>query len=49
MRMELARQSRDDYLKLRMMQRAFQTQEDERIRISRDIHDHLGQQLTAFG
>ena len=48
MRMELARQTRDDYLKLRLMQRAFQTQEDERIRISRDIHDHLGQQLTAF-
>ena len=48
MRMELARQNRDDYLRLRMMQRAFQTQEDERIRISRDIHDHLGQQLTAF-
>jgi PAS domain S-box-containing protein len=48
MRMELARQSRDDYLKLRLMQRAFQTQEDERVRISRDIHDHLGQQLTAF-
>ena len=32
MRMELARQNRDDCLRLRMMQRAFQTQEDERIR-----------------
>ena len=30
------------------LQRLVQTQEDERRRIARDLHDHLGQQLTAL-
>jgi signal transduction histidine kinase len=32
----------------RMLKRLVQTQEDERKRISRDLHDQLGQQLTAL-
>jgi PAS domain S-box-containing protein len=48
LRMELARQKREDYLRLRLLQKVVQTQEDERKRISRDIHDHLGQELTAL-
>jgi PAS domain S-box-containing protein len=31
-----------------MLQQLVTTQEDERRRIARDIHDHLGQQLTAL-
>jgi signal transduction histidine kinase len=30
------------------MQKVINTQEDERKRISRDIHDHLGQEMTAL-
>ncbi|MFL6374393.1 MAG: PAS domain-containing sensor histidine kinase [Pyrinomonadaceae bacterium] len=48
LRMEMARRKRDDYLRLRLLQRVVETQEDERKRISRDIHDHLGQELTAL-
>jgi PAS domain S-box-containing protein len=48
LRIEMARRKRDDYLRLRMLQRVVETQEDERKRISRDIHDHLGQELTAL-
>jgi len=48
LRMEMIRRNRDDYLRLRMLQRVIETQEDERKRISRDIHDHLGQELTAL-
>jgi len=48
LRFEMERQRRDDYLRLRMLQKMMQMQEDERRRISRDIHDHLGQELTAI-
>jgi len=48
LRMEMERQKRDDYLRLRMLQKMMQMQEDERRRISRDIHDHMGQELTAI-
>jgi len=46
--MEMSRKKRDDYLRLKLLQRALESQEDERKRISRDIHDHLGQELTAL-
>jgi PAS domain S-box-containing protein len=48
LKMEMSRRKRDDYLRLRLLQRVVETQEDERKRISRDIHDHLGQELTAL-
>ncbi len=32
----------------RLLQRLFQTQEQERARIARDLHDSVGQQLTAL-
>lgn len=34
--------------KIELLQRLVSTQEDERKRISRDIHDHLGQQITGL-
>jgi len=46
--MEMSRKKREDYLRLKLLQRALESQEDERKRISRDIHDHLGQELTAL-
>lgn len=40
---ELRRQERE-----RLLQRLLESQEQERRRISRDLHDHVGQQLTAL-
>jgi PAS domain S-box-containing protein len=48
LKMEMAAQKRNDILRLRFMQRIIEKQEDERKRISRDIHDHLGQEMTAL-
>jgi signal transduction histidine kinase len=41
------RRTRDTQIKA-LFQRLVTVQEDERRRISRDLHDHLGQQLTAL-
>jgi PAS domain S-box-containing protein len=48
LKLEMAAQKRNDVLRLRFMQRIIEKQEDERKRISRDIHDHLGQEMTAL-
>ena len=48
LKMEMSRQRRNDFLRLRLLERIVETQEDERKRISRDVHDHLGQELTAL-
>ena len=47
-KMEMRRKQKDDYLRLRLLQRAVESQEDERKRISRDFHDELGQELTGL-
>jgi two-component system CheB/CheR fusion protein len=48
LRLEMAANRRKDLLRQRLMQKVINTQEDERKRISRDIHDHLGQEMTAL-
>jgi signal transduction histidine kinase len=48
LRMEIAANRRKDVLRQRLMQKVINTQEDERKRISRDIHDHMGQEMTAL-
>ncbi len=48
LKMEMAAQKRNDTLRLRFMQRIIDKQEYERKRISRDIHDHLGREMTAL-
>ena len=46
--LEADRRERDYILHSALVQRVMITQEDERKRISRDLHDHLGQKLTAL-
>lgn len=46
-RIEDRAQSSDEQIKA-LLNRLITVQEDERRRISRDLHDHLGQQLTAL-
>jgi PAS domain S-box-containing protein len=48
LRLEMAANRRKDVLRQRLMQKVINTQEDERKRISRDIHDHLGQEMTSL-
>lgn len=48
LRMEMAVNRRNDVMRQRLMQKIINTQEDERKRISRDIHDHLGQEMTSL-
>jgi signal transduction histidine kinase len=48
LRLQIAQQQRNDHLRHVLMQRVINTQEDERKRISRDLHDHLGQELTGL-
>jgi PAS domain S-box-containing protein len=48
LRLEMAANRRNDVLRQRLMQKVITTQEDERKRISRDIHDHLGQEMTSL-
>lgn len=48
LRLEMVTHKRNDFLRVRLMQRIIDTQEDEKKRISRDIHDHLGQEMTGL-
>jgi PAS domain S-box-containing protein len=48
LRLEADRRERDNILHSALVRRVMITQEDERKRISRDLHDHLGQKLTAL-
>src|SRR5215203_1553579 len=45
---EADRRERDHILHSALVRRVMITQEEERKRISRDLHDHLGQKLTAL-
>jgi PAS domain S-box-containing protein len=45
---EADRRQSDNILHSALVRRVMITQEDERKRISRDLHDHLGQKLTAL-
>src|SRR5436190_14729498 len=46
--LEAARHERDNILHSALVRRVMITQEDERKRIARDLHDHFGQKLTAL-
>ena len=48
LKLEADRRERDNILHSALVRRVMITQEDERKRISRDLHDHLGQKLTAL-
>jgi len=48
LRREIAQRSRIEKERVRLLRQLVRTQEDERCRIARDIHDHLGQQSTAL-
>ncbi|HEY8559691.1 MAG TPA: PAS domain S-box protein [Pyrinomonadaceae bacterium] len=45
---EIAERKRSEKTRVKLLQRIVGAQEDERKRISRDLHDHLGQKLTAL-
>ena len=45
---EAAERKAAEKLRLSLLRRIVQTQEDERKRIAREIHDHIGQQMVAL-
>lgn len=45
---EIAERKNSEEMRVKLLRRIVSTQEDERKRISRDLHDHLGQKLTAL-
>jgi PAS domain S-box-containing protein len=45
---QIRRRESDERQRIRLLQRIVTSQEDERRRIARDIHDQLGQRLTAL-
>jgi signal transduction histidine kinase len=48
LRLEIVANRHKDVLRQRLMRKVINTQEEERKRVSRDIHDHLGQEMTAL-
>lgn len=45
---EIAERKNSEEIRVNLLRKIVSTQEDERKRISRDLHDHLGQKLTAL-
>jgi two-component system CheB/CheR fusion protein len=48
LRDEISERMRTEKERFRLLRQIVRAQEDERRRIARDIHDHLGQQMTAL-
>jgi two-component system CheB/CheR fusion protein len=48
LRDEITERKRSEEQRVGLLRRIVTTQEDERSRIARDLHDHLGQRLTAL-
>lgn len=48
LRDEISERIRTEKARVRLLRQIVRAQEDERRRIARDIHDHLGQQMTAL-
>ncbi len=48
LRAEISERIRTERGRVRLLRQIVRAQEDERRRIARDIHDHLGQQMTAL-
>ncbi len=48
LRDEISERIRTERARVRLLRQIVRAQEDERRRIARDIHDHLGQQMTAL-
>ena len=49
LRAEMQERKRSEALRIRLLQQLVKAQEDEQRRISRELHDQLGQQVTALG
>jgi len=45
---EIIERKNSEEMRVKLLRKIVTTQEDERKRISRDLHDHLGQKLTAL-
>lgn len=48
LKQEIAERKISEEIRVKLLRKIVSTQEDERKRISRDLHDHLGQKLTAL-
>lgn len=48
LRSEVTERTKSDLLRAELLRKIVRTQEDERKRIAREIHDHIGQQMTAL-